>query len=229
MIKELSSKVFTHGEYLVRETIFETDKGRQICWMRVLKETDGWELMEIEGHANPIANYKYLPLDPSIPSYVSVEDNARKAVRLQFDSYWRDPASFNLPIQHSLMSLPLVAPNDYGIRPAGRPDECFYCQQRVGQPHGPECVMVVKRVKVRYTFEIEVDVPHCWTKEDFEFHRNESWYCSDGMLDDIEEYRQSIKTVACLCQYANAEFIEVVDDTPRRDEGPKPCSTDEGS
>jgi hypothetical protein len=35
---------------------------------------------------------------------------------------------------------PLVAPNDDGIRPAGPRDACFYCRQKVGQPHKPDCV-----------------------------------------------------------------------------------------
>jgi len=58
--------------------------------------------------------------------------------------------------------FPLVVPGDHGIRPAGKPDECFYCSQRIGVPHKPDCVMVTKRVRVRYSFDIEIDVPHHW-------------------------------------------------------------------
>lgn len=72
------------------------------------------------------------------------------------------------------MIIPSVLTNDDGIRPAGEPDECFYCHQKVGTPHREECVCVNKKVKVRAMIEYEVEVPFFWSKEDIEFHRNES-------------------------------------------------------
>lgn len=56
-------------------------------------------------------------------------------------------------------TFPLVAENDDGIRPAGSPDQCFSYQRFVGQPHGPDCVVVSKRVRLRYIVEIDADIP----------------------------------------------------------------------
>ena len=111
------------------------------------------------------------------------------------------------------MDWPLVDPNDDGIRPAGKPDECLYCRQKVGEPHTLDCNVVQKKVKLRYVFEIEVMEPHFWDADDVEFHRNESSWCADNALSELEELT---KDGRCLCNCFHAEFIEVVDATPVR-------------
>lgn len=108
---------------------------------------------------------------------------------------------------------PLVVENDDGIRPAGNPDECLYCRQKIGQPHGSECVCVTKRVKLRYTIEIETDLPHSWDKDMIEFHRNESSWCTDNLIDELQEY---VDEGQCLCLSSECEFVRVVDSTPKR-------------
>ena len=44
----------------------------------------------------------------------------------------------------------IVTADDEGIRPAGKPDECFYCLRKVGELHRDDCVTVtvVRRYKV---------------------------------------------------------------------------------
>lgn len=108
---------------------------------------------------------------------------------------------------------PLVDENDDGIRPAGKSDVCFYCNQKVGEPHGRDCVVVTKTVKLRYSFKIEVDVPHFWEKSDIEFHRNEGTWCADNALSDISDFA---KKHGCLCDVFEAKFLEIVDGTPKR-------------
>lgn len=107
---------------------------------------------------------------------------------------------------------PIVAENDDGIRPNGSPDQCIYCQQKIGQPHRRDCVTISKIARVRYAFEIEVEIPHRWGKEEFEFHRNESSWCADNAFDDIEGHMGD----DCTCECFRAEFIEDVDTTPRQ-------------
>jgi hypothetical protein len=107
---------------------------------------------------------------------------------------------------------PKVVENDDGIRPAGNKDECFYCRRKIGQPHEEDCVIVTKKVKVRYSFEIEIDVPHFWDKDNIEFKLNDSSWCADNALEDLTEYAGD----GCLCGVFDGEFIEVVDSTPQR-------------
>src|SRR5262245_5662300 len=108
---------------------------------------------------------------------------------------------------------PLVAVNDDELRPAGKPEECYYCKQKIGTPHGSRCVCVTKRVRLRYSYEVKVDIPHFWTVDDIEFHRNESSWCADNSLDDLEKMKGQH---GCLCHVFSAEFLGVVDETPQR-------------
>ncbi|TXH51025.1 MAG: hypothetical protein E6Q97_19265 [Desulfurellales bacterium] len=110
-------------------------------------------------------------------------------------------------------AMPTVLVDDDGIRPAGKPDECFYCQRKVGEQHQPDCVIVTKRVRIRYSFTIEETVPHHWTKEQIEFHRNYSTWCADNAIDRISEVANEH---GCSCGFATAELVDVVDDTPTR-------------
>jgi hypothetical protein len=101
---------------------------------------------------------------------------------------------------------PLVAVNDDGIRPAGEPDECFYCHQKVGQPHGRDCVCVKKRVLVRYTVDVEISVPYYSDAEqiiDFENHEGDSYHLEPVNGAEIHAI--------------SASYIRIVDDTPQRE------------
>mgnify|MGYP001611261027 CR=1 FL=1 len=109
---------------------------------------------------------------------------------------------------------PKVVYNDDGIRPAGKPDECFYCRNKVGQSHSKNCVIVTKRIKLRYTIDVEINVPHFWTKETIEFHRNENGWCADNLISELEEFGEE---KGCLCNYTTAEYVETVDDKPFRE------------
>jgi hypothetical protein len=40
-----------------------------------------------------------------------------------------------------------------GPRPAGPPDECFYCGQKIGQKHKSDCVCRDRSVMVRMIVE----------------------------------------------------------------------------
>jgi hypothetical protein len=59
-----------------------------------------------------------------------------------------------------VIPFPLIAPNDDGIRPAGGPDKCFYCGQKIGTSHLRNCVAMTKKVKLRVTLDVELDQPH---------------------------------------------------------------------
>lgn len=113
------------------------------------------------------------------------------------------------------MALPIVLQDDAGIRPAGRQDECFYCQQKIGTPHLETCVILQQKVKIRYSFEIEIDVPAHWDRDNIEFHRNEGSWCADNAYDAIESFVEE-KGLSCSCSIFKAEVIEQLDPGPFR-------------
>lgn len=80
---------------------------------------------------------------------------------------------------------PKVLPGDDGIRPAGPQDACLYCRQKIGQEHGRDCVTITKKVRVRYSFELEIEVPHSWDKGQIEFVRGESSWCANNSFDEL--------------------------------------------
>lgn len=104
---------------------------------------------------------------------------------------------------------PMVLLNDNGIRPAGPADACFYCNQKVGQLHLLDCVSIRKRVKVRYTVEVEIDMPHSAGKAEIEYNRNDGRWCGNNVIDDITEHIDS--TGYCLCNNVKCEYLGDVD------------------
>lgn len=105
--------------------------------------------------------------------------------------------------------FPIVLSNDYGIRPAGRKDECFYCHQKVGTKHKAECVMVLKKIKAKYIFEIELEVPYFWNADMFEFHHNESSWCASNAVSEIQRLYPA-DGESCPCGVFKAEYVSDV-------------------
>lgn len=100
-----------------------------------------------------------------------------------------------------------VLPDDDGIRPAGKPDACFYCQTRVGNHHRIDCACLGRAA----VFDIELHADRwdsswppvapdrgtpigtvtLWSgvdqgDDDIIFHRNYGNWCTDNLLDDID-------------------------------------------
>jgi hypothetical protein len=111
----------------------------------------------------------------------------------------------------AIVNWPKVLPRDDGIRPAGPQDACFYCDRKIGEEHTRDCSTILKIVRLRYIYEVDVEVPYQWTRENIEFHRNMGTWCSDNSLDELEA--EKVKA-GCLCSRHTAEFMDVVDDTP---------------
>lgn len=134
---------------------------------------------------------------------------------------------------------PVVLVDNPGMRPVGKPDECFYCRRRIGQPHGDECVIVVKKVKylVRVggkdwdDLDGEVvgsftrDDPYHWTVHDCKFHKNGSSWCAGNAeeyiewLDtpksrEIQSRLESQEEDGCTCSILAFSFKEEVDPGP---------------
>lgn len=94
---------------------------------------------------------------------------------------------------------------EYGVRPAGEPDECFYCHAKVGEQHGLSCVVRSRTVLVRVTTEIVIDVPEDWDKEQIEAAKNQGSWCADNILSIMEARNE--RTGGCLCGKTKIEFV----------------------
>lgn len=94
-------------------------------------------------------------------------------------------------------------------RPAGPPDECFYCYQKVGTPHKSECVLVCKKIKIRMIVEYEAERPASWDKHQIEFHYNDSSWCAGNALQELKTYTEKANNT-CLCNEAHFEYVEDV-------------------
>jgi hypothetical protein len=133
------------------------------------------------------------------------------------------------------MTWPVVMPNDDGIRPAGKQDECFYCNRKIGQPHKQNCVVVKKIVEYQVFYKGRLykgrlvgtftrEDPYFWTPADCEFHKNESSWCADNALNEIdwlrtedaEEIERMLQSeiVNCSCRLLDFRFSRVVDNRP---------------
>lgn len=108
------------------------------------------------------------------------------------------------------VEFPMVTETD--IASAGLSSECFWCNRKIGRPHAPECVRIVKIVRLRYIFNVDVLMPHSWDKEAILFHRNEGSWCANNALDELE--KEGEKNY-CLCDDFACKFIKDIDGRPR--------------
>jgi len=109
-----------------------------------------------------------------------------------------------------------------GPRPAGKPDECFYCRQPIGAEHATDCVCRTRTVVIRYIIEAVQRVPASWDAGTIAFHRNESSWCATNLLDELCD-------LDCICPFTKAEFIREataadVEDWETAKAKPEPCS-----
>src|SRR5262245_41416287 len=99
----------------------------------------------------------------------------------------------------------LVDPFDDGIRPAGPKDTCFYCWQKVGEPHRRDCIVVTKVVRFRVSAEVDITVPHSWTEEQIR-----SFNCYEEVMGTLRESECRLDGPDPY----SLEYVGVIDQTP---------------
>ncbi len=125
-------------------------------------------------------------------------------------------------------------------RPRRMNGTCFYCDQAIGLPHKPNCVLISKKVEITVKvggaeyghtpiqFNYEVSVPADWEKGMIEFHRNDGSWCASNMIgellelefnDDIVDGLETLREKAgCLCHVAVFEMVPDTFSEPYLDE-----------
>lgn len=87
--------------------------------------------------------------------------------------------------------------------------KCGYCSSALGQPHEPKCVCRRKLVVVRATVEYIVSVPAAWDARSIWSARNESSWCKDNMLDELDAASKD----GCLCRHVHFDYLRDATDT----------------
>lgn len=88
-------------------------------------------------------------------------------------------------------------------RPAGNPNECFYCHRQLGEQHSEECVIRTKTVVVDFNFRTVLAVPEKWSNDNIEYHYNNR--CPDDILREFAERENKIGR--CTCDISEVTFI----------------------
>lgn len=96
---------------------------------------------------------------------------------------------------------------DNGIRPAGQPDRCFYCDQPKGAQHREGCVIRKRTVVVRFSIDLVLDVPEDWETSNIEFKYNEGAWCANNIANELIRTVERIGDNGCLCDSLSAEFV----------------------
>lgn len=100
---------------------------------------------------------------------------------------------------------PKVSEDDSGIRPAGEPDECFYCHSKVGERHKRDCVVCCKPVRMKAEIDFLINVPNHWSERTIKWHFNHGRWCADNLLEKIAEYEK--ETGDCLCPHTKIKIV----------------------
>lgn len=99
-------------------------------------------------------------------------------------------------------------------RPAGMPDECFYCREKMGASHKASCVLRDRTVLVKVSFSLVWTQPESFDEEMIEFVNTGNSICASNLLDTIEKVGEGCLS-GCMCRHTN---IEVIREATKEDE-----------
>lgn len=88
---------------------------------------------------------------------------------------------------------------DHGIRPSGKPDQCFYCGQPRGNEHLAKCCLRRRTVVVEVTITLIRSVPEFWGEGLIE-DRGLTIGCGSNLVDEIADFANRRESAGqCLC------------------------------
>lgn len=93
---------------------------------------------------------------------------------------------------------------EYGIRPAGDPDKCFYCQEPLGGQHKEDCPIRCRTVVVEMTMNFVFEEPEFNDEEKINFRYNQGTWCASNIIDEIERIE---KDNGCLCRFTKFRYV----------------------
>ena len=105
---------------------------------------------------------------------------------------------------------------DYGIRPAGSPNHCFYCNAKKGGIHKKDCVIRSRTIVMEMKIEIVMEVPESWDEEMCNFHKNQGSWCATNIIDTLKKIN---KVNGCLCSVSEFKYIREATDEDEKSQG----------
>ena len=94
-----------------------------------------------------------------------------------------------------------------GPRPAGDPDQCFFCKQPIGSQHAAHCVCRMKTVVLTLAVNIVVPVPTNWTDDEVESYFNDSSHCKNDLARAVGRMIDRFDKGECLCSRATVAVL----------------------
>jgi hypothetical protein len=94
---------------------------------------------------------------------------------------------------------------DYGIRPADKPTECFYCHEPKGGVHKLDCVIRQRTVVVELKMELVVTEPESFDPDSIEFGFNESSSCQSNIVTN--RLGELVDRLGCVCGLIEVKFL----------------------
>lgn len=107
---------------------------------------------------------------------------------------------------------------EYGIRPAGSPDHCFYCGVERGGIHLEKCVIRERTIVVQFTVELVVVEPESFGPDLINFKYNEGSWCADNLADMMAKAVERIGDNGCLCPVVSGEYVREATGDDERDQ-----------
>jgi len=97
---------------------------------------------------------------------------------------------------------------NHGIRPAGKPTECFYCHEPKGGTHKPDCVIRSRTVVVELRIELVVTEPESFDPSLIEFGFNESSSCQTNIISKLAEMVERLDDAGeCPCGLIEVKYL----------------------
>lgn len=90
-------------------------------------------------------------------------------------------------------------------RPAGKPDECFYCHQPIGMEHKTGCVIRSRTVVMEVTITLVREVPEHWDTDIIEFTWGQGTWCADNIIETLEKITEDDDH--CLCGQFDSRYV----------------------
>lgn len=118
--------------------------------------------------------------------------------------------SHNTVAETSAKQPEIFIVTDEAVEPDSDTQQCFYCNEAIGEAHSKDCPLISKTVRVHLDVEYTACLPAHWNEKDIKFH----YYAKKwDVLDLVDEILEIRATRGCACEQVTFQHAESCDDT----------------